>query len=186
MAREPKPGPARPGQKRPWGRAISCNYDLDYKLYREDFPYRVYECQRIPPLINRAPIKIRSTHVGVGVKSNFSPHKAPRNSQLTPKTKPVRTEELHSIRGELSQIKAQVDRLLDSVERMDQQRDQLSGTEDCQQNRGSGGKGPSCRTTEPQQEPRGQRAHPEADSSQNTDLEAAVKNHAADQEDSQL
>ncbi|XP_065754468.1 RNA-binding Raly-like protein [Phocoena phocoena] len=185
MAREPKPGPSRPGQKRPWGRAISCNYDLDYKLYREDFPYRVYEYQRIPPLINRVPIKIRRTHMGMGVKSNFSSHKAPRNSQLTPKIKPVQTEELHSIRGELSQIKAQVDHLLDSVERMDQQRDQLSGTEDCEQNRGSGSKGSSCRTTDPRQEPRGHRAHPEADSFQNTDLEEAVKNHAADQEDSQ-
>ncbi|XP_059939849.1 RNA-binding Raly-like protein isoform X4 [Mesoplodon densirostris] len=131
MAREPKPGPAWPGQKRPWGRAISCNYDLDYKLYGEDLPYRVYEYQRIPPLINRVPIKSRRTHMGMGVKSNFSPHKAPRNSQLTPKIKPVQTEELHSIRGELSQIKAQVDRLLDTVERMDQQRDQLSGEESC-------------------------------------------------------
>ncbi|XP_059939848.1 uncharacterized protein LOC132480027 isoform X3 [Mesoplodon densirostris] len=168
MAREPKPGPAWPGQKRPWGRAISW----------------VYEYQRIPPLINRVPIKSRRTHMGMGVKSNFSPHKAPRNSQLTPKIKPVQTEELHSIRGELSQIKAQVDRLLDTVERMDQQRDQLSGTEGCEQNRGSGSKGSSCRTTDPQQEPRGQRAHPEADSFHNTDLEA-VKNHAADQQDSQ-
>lgn len=39
----------------------------------------------------------------------------------------VQTEELHSIRGELSQIKAQVDRLLETLERMDQQRDQLLG-----------------------------------------------------------
>lgn len=39
----------------------------------------------------------------------------------------VQTEELHSIRGELSQIKAQVDRLLENLECMDQQRDQLPG-----------------------------------------------------------
>lgn len=39
----------------------------------------------------------------------------------------VQTEELHSIRGELSQIKAQVDRLLENLEHMDQQRDQLPG-----------------------------------------------------------
>lgn len=37
----------------------------------------------------------------------------------------VPTEELHSIRGELSQIKAQVDRLLENLEHMGQQRDQL-------------------------------------------------------------
>lgn len=39
----------------------------------------------------------------------------------------VQTEELHSIRGELSQIKAQVDHLLETVDRMDQQMDQLPG-----------------------------------------------------------
>lgn len=46
--------------------------------------HRVYEYRRIPPLLNRVPVKIRRTHVGVGVKSSFSPHKAPRNSQLPP------------------------------------------------------------------------------------------------------
>lgn len=39
----------------------------------------------------------------------------------------VRTEELHSIRGELSQIKAQVDSLLESLEHMDQLRDRSAG-----------------------------------------------------------
>ncbi|XP_032344080.1 uncharacterized protein LOC116666091 [Camelus ferus] len=108
----------------------SRNYDLDYELYREDIPYsRVYEYQRIPPLINGVPIKIRRTHVGTGLRSNFSPHKAPRNSHLPPGQIKLQTEELHSIRGELSQIKAQVDRLLESVERMDQQRDRLPGEE---------------------------------------------------------
>lgn len=39
----------------------------------------------------------------------------------------MRTKELHSIRGELSQIKAQVDCLLESLERMHQQREQHPG-----------------------------------------------------------
>lgn len=39
----------------------------------------------------------------------------------------VRAEELHSIKGELSQIKAQVDSLLESLDRMDQRRERLTG-----------------------------------------------------------
>ncbi|XP_019501967.1 PREDICTED: RNA-binding Raly-like protein [Hipposideros armiger] len=188
MAREPKPGPAQTRQKRRWGTAISCssNYDLDYEMYRDNVPYRVYKYQRIPPLINHVPVKIRKTYVGMGVKSSFSPHKAPRNSHRAPGQINFQAEELHSIRGELSQIKAQVDHLLEILEHMDQQRDQISGTEKSGENRVPGNNGSSRRTTEPQQEPRGPRAHPEAGSyKESTDSEEAVKNHALDQEGSQ-
>ncbi|XP_040489509.1 uncharacterized protein LOC103673565 isoform X2 [Ursus maritimus] len=86
-----------------------------------------YEYQRIPPLISHVPVKIRRTRVGLGVKSSFSPHKGARKSHLPREQIKFQTEELHSIRGELSQIKAQVDRLLENLEHMDQQRDQLPG-----------------------------------------------------------
>lgn len=43
----------------------------------------------------------------------------------------VRAEELHSIKGELSQIKERVDSLLESLERMDQRRERLSGEGCC-------------------------------------------------------
>lgn len=45
-------------------------------------PSRVYEYQRIPPLISHVPVKIRRTQVGLGVKSSFSPHKGARKSHL--------------------------------------------------------------------------------------------------------
>ncbi|XP_044902770.1 RNA-binding Raly-like protein isoform X3 [Felis catus] len=201
MAGEPRPGPTQQGQKRQPGTAISCssNYDLDYKLYREDVPYRVYECQRIPPLINRVPVKIRRTQVGMGIKSSCSPHKGPRKSHLPQEQIKLQTEELHSIRGELSQIKAQVDRLLETLERMDQQRDQLLGqapptggpactprSEASEENRALVSKRSSRSNTEAKQEPRGQRPHPEADSPEDSiDPEETVKNHASDQEGSQ-
>ncbi|XP_038394269.1 RNA-binding Raly-like protein isoform X1 [Canis lupus familiaris] len=187
MAGEPGPGPAHPGLKRPQGTASPCtsDYDLDHKLYREDVPYsRVYECQRIPPLINRVPVRIRRTQVGMGVKSSFRLHTGPRKSHLPREQIKLPTEELHSIRGELSQIKAQVDRLLENLEHMGQQRDQLPTggpghtprSEDSEENRGP----------ELQQEPQGQKAHPEADSSEDsTDPKEAVKNPASDQEGSQ-
>lgn len=46
---------------------------------------------------------------------------------LTAPLPTVRAEELHSIKGELSQIKAQVDSLLESLDRMDQRRERLAG-----------------------------------------------------------
>ncbi|XP_037010051.2 uncharacterized protein LOC119055867 isoform X2 [Artibeus jamaicensis] len=197
MAREPSPGPVRPGQKRQWDTVTSCsNCDLDYKLYQEDVPHRVYEYQWVPPLINHVPVKIGRTHKGMGVKRSFSSHKAPRKSHVpqghksserrgaalirmareglglkglveSPAPGPLaagQPEALHSIRGELSRIKAQVDRLLERLEHMDQ----LPGTEDGEDNRGPGVKGSSHSTTEPQQEPRGCRAHQEAGSPQDS------------------
>ncbi|XP_020017207.2 RNA-binding Raly-like protein isoform X2 [Castor canadensis] len=185
MAGEPRPGPTRPGQKRQQGTAIFCNYDLNYKLHREDVPYRVYEYQRIPPLINQVPAKIRRTHVGLGIKSSCNPHKASRNSHLAPRQMKLPTEELHSIRRALSQIKAQVDSLLESLEHMDQQDDQPEGKKESEESRSSGSESSSCRTTESQQEPRDHRACPEADSSEeNTDV-VQVKNQASNQEGSQ-
>lgn len=54
-----------------------------------------------------------------------------------------------------------------------------TGTEDSEENRGPESKGSSCRTTEPWQEHRSQRAHPEADSSKESrDLEEAVSSLA--------
>lgn len=43
-------------------------------------PCRVYEYQKIPPLINRIPVKARRTHVGAGSKSSLSPQPGARSS----------------------------------------------------------------------------------------------------------
>ncbi|XP_070318939.1 RNA-binding Raly-like protein [Odocoileus virginianus] len=183
MAREPRPSAAQRGRKKPWGTAVSrSSYSLDYQLHWEDGACRVYEHQGVPPFLHRVPVRIRRAHLGPGAKGRFSPHRAPRKSQLPPEIK-LQTEELHCLRAELSHIKAQVDRLLQRVELMEQRRDQLPGTEVCEPNRGSGSQGSLCRTTEPRQEPRGPRALLEADGSQeHTDPEDAVKNQASDQE----
>ncbi|XP_063467783.1 uncharacterized protein [Symphalangus syndactylus] len=80
-----------------------------------------YEYQRIPLLINHMPVKIRRAHMGMGVRSGFSPQRASRNSYQPSGQKKFPTEELHDIQGELQQIKAQVDSLLQSLEHVDQQ-----------------------------------------------------------------
>uniref|UniRef100_K7G301 RALY RNA binding protein like n=1 Tax=Pelodiscus sinensis TaxID=13735 RepID=K7G301_PELSI len=170
----------------------SSNWDLDYELYRDDFPYRVYEYQKIPPLINRIPVKTRRAHLGAGGKSRLSPPPGPRGSSTAALgwTK-LRAEELHSIKGELSQIKAQVDSLLESLERMDQRRERLPGergSKEGEKKKAQGSEEPSAG------DPRGKES-PAADAQsdlrdidsaeESTDTEETMKNHTSDPEGSQ-
>ncbi|KAL8194867.1 UNVERIFIED_CONTAM: hypothetical protein K2H54_037305 [Gekko kuhli] len=111
--------------------------DLDYEVYKEDFPYRVYEYQKIPPLISHIPVKTKRSHLGAGGKGPHTGLKSSSNS-MAGRTK-LRAEELHSIKGELSQIKAQVDSLLDSLDRMDQRREHPTGSKDGKKKNLSGG-----------------------------------------------
>ncbi|XP_070941034.1 RNA-binding Raly-like protein [Macaca nemestrina] len=167
MAQDPKAGPAQPGQKRQQGTRV----------------FWVYEYQRIrmPTLINHMPVKIRRAHMGMGVRSGFSPQRVSRNSPLPSGQKKFPTEELHDIQGALWQIKAQVDSLLQSLERMDRQQVPPVATKDSGKNRGPGSKGSSC-SSEPPQKPRSEEAGPEADGYEGgTDTEWTVKNHAEDQ-----
>ncbi|XP_026531723.1 heterogeneous nuclear ribonucleoprotein C-like 1 [Notechis scutatus] len=132
MAQEPKLSHTRPGQKRQQTVSLyPSNCDLDYELYKDDLPYRIYEYQKIPPLIGHIPIKIRRSHLGAESKTRLSPHTDLRsNSNPTTGRTKLRAEELHSIKGELSQIKAQVDNLLESLNRMDQQREHPTGAKE--------------------------------------------------------
>ncbi|XP_039769391.1 RNA-binding Raly-like protein isoform X1 [Ornithorhynchus anatinus] len=174
MAREPKPSRARPGQKRQHSTALyhsSC--DLDYELYREDFPYRVYEYQRIPPLINRAPVKSRRTHMGTGSKSSLTAHLTPRGSNPPPARTKLKAEELHSIKGELSQIKAQVDSLLESLERMDQRRDRLGGAKEGEEKKTQVSEEPSYPAAESQRESRSKEGTEPAGQSDLRDIDSA-------------
>ncbi|XP_055477190.1 uncharacterized protein LOC129686976 isoform X2 [Psammomys obesus] len=88
---------------------------------------RVEVSKRILLLTNKVPAESHRTgrtRLGAGVKNTYSPYKACRNSPLPLGRVKVQTEELDSIRRELSSIKAQVDSLLESLESMEQQRDQ--------------------------------------------------------------
>ncbi|XP_019391091.1 PREDICTED: RNA-binding Raly-like protein [Crocodylus porosus] len=195
MAREPKPSRARPGQKRQHGSTFyHSNCDLDYDLYRDDFPYRVYEYQKIPPLINRIPVKARRTHLGTGGKSSLNPHTGPRSSSNSAvgRTK-LRAEELHSIKGELSQIKAQVDSLLESLDRMDQRRERLTGSKESEKKNAEASEGPSSPVGEMLREPRGKESTAADEQSdlrdidsveEGTDTEETMKNHTSDPEGS--
>ncbi|GAB1293663.1 C-type lectin domain family 18 member A [Apodemus speciosus] len=112
MAGKPRPASAHPGQKRP----------------RDGIIFGVNESKRTPAHINQVPAKSRRTCLSTGVKNAASTHEACRNSHLPlGQIKSDQSEELDSIRRELSKIKAQVDSLLESLESMEQQRDQHVG-----------------------------------------------------------
>ncbi|KAI6077502.1 RNA-binding Raly-like protein [Aix galericulata] len=222
----------------------SSNCDLDYDLYRDDFPYRVYEYQKIPPLINRIPVKARRTHAGAGGKSSPSPQPGARSSSSSStgtRTKrerdgaaglgpaggnepgslaactsqclcphlvlgadlvvtrrgggsrqllspAVRAEELHSIKGELSQIKAQVDSLLESLDRMDQRRERLSGCKESEKKRAEAGAASPSPVGEGSRgkEGTGGDGHLRAIDSaeESTDTEETMKTHISDPEGS--
>ncbi|KAM6253161.1 RNA-binding Raly-like protein [Porphyrio hochstetteri] len=196
MAREPKLSRARLGQKRQHSSSLyHSNCELDYDLYRDDFPYRVYEYQKIPPLINRIPVKARRTHVGAGSKSSLSPQPGVRSStsSATGQTK-LRAEELHSIKGELSQIKVQVDNLLESLDRMDQRRERLAGSKESEKRRAEVGAESQSPAGEGSWEPQGKDGmgadlHSDLrnidSAEESTDTEETVKNHTSDPEGSQ-
>ncbi|XP_051485372.1 LOW QUALITY PROTEIN: RNA-binding Raly-like protein [Apus apus] len=201
MAREPKPSRARLGQKRQHSSLYHSSCQLDYDLYRDDFPYRVYEYQKIPPLINRIPVKARRTHggggggaggggAGGGGKTSLIPPqsgtRSSSSSSAAGRTK-LRAEELHSIKGELSQIKAQVDSLLESLDRMDQRRERLTGSKESEKKRAE--QGPESPSPEGSREPRGKEGaggdgHSDS-AEESTDTEEMVKNHMSDPEGSQ-
>nr|XP_056718682.1 RNA-binding Raly-like protein [Euleptes europaea] len=191
MAREPKLSHTRPGQKRQHsGGLYHC--DLDYEVYKEDFPYRVYEYQKIPPLISHIPVKTKRSHLGSGGKSTLGLHTGLRSSSnaVAGRTK-LRAEELHSIKGELSQIKVQVDNLLESLDRMDQRREHPTGSkEGKKKNLSSGESSYSAGDTSQKKESAASDRHTattqEVDSAdESTDTEEAARNHTLDPESSQ-
>ncbi|XP_042293935.1 RNA-binding Raly-like protein [Sceloporus undulatus] len=179
MAREPKLSHTRPGQKRQHsGSLYPC--DLDYEIYKDDLPYRVYEYQKIPPLISHIPVKTRRSHLGSGGKTSLGPGLRGNNS-MAGRTK-LRAEELHCIKGELSQIKVQVDNLLESLDRMDQRRDHNAGSKDSKKKTPASGEA-SCPAGDPVQrtENDGHAALQDVDSAdESTDTEEAARNHTLD------
>ncbi|XP_015280272.1 PREDICTED: RNA-binding Raly-like protein isoform X2 [Gekko japonicus] len=187
MAREPKLSHTRPGQKRQHGGGL-YHSDLEYEVYKEDFPYRVYEYQKIPPLISHIPVKTKRSHLGAGGKGPHTGLKSSGNS-MAGRTK-LRAEELHSIKGELSQIKAQVDSLLDSLDRMDQRREHPTGSKDGKKKNLSGGESSYAAGDTPRKKESaandGHTATQELDSAdESTDTEEAARNHTLDPESSQ-
>ncbi|XP_010877841.2 RNA-binding Raly-like protein isoform X1 [Esox lucius] len=136
MSGELKTSRTKTGSKRHSSTPYGSEYDLDYDCYQEDFYDRMYDYQRVPaslpplaqgPSLAKRP-RSSSTSSGHRRSRDRPPSKSSRaHSNSSSKTK-LRMEELQVIKRELTLIKTQIDGLLDSLDRMDTQRQDHTGS----------------------------------------------------------
>ncbi|XP_043937257.1 RNA-binding Raly-like protein isoform X2 [Protopterus annectens] len=122
MADDPKSNRPRAGQKRLGTVRHGSNADLEYDFYRENFTDRLCDSPLLsPPTQAVIPVKrLQITQpTSRKVKSSCS-SKGSAGARM--KLKP---DELQLIKTELTQIKTQIDGLLDNLDKMDQEQQQL-------------------------------------------------------------
>ncbi|KAG7478215.1 hypothetical protein MATL_G00078440 [Megalops atlanticus] len=138
MAGEPKPN--RPKGLKRSAAALYSGYDFDYDYYRDDFYDRLFEYRgRVSPVPRVVPVKRPRVAMPLVRRVKSLPVKLLSRSSVIPnssaKQKSMKSNELQTIKSELTQIKSNIDALLGRLEQITEDKHSVTELRKAEENK---------------------------------------------------